>query len=303
MPLTLRDNGRVPRPADSLLASALDSLSDHVAILDPCGRIVAVNAAWRRFAVENGAADPAQMCEGANYLGACGGDADDADGPTVAAGIRRVVSGEVGEFVLEYPCHSPTELRWFEVRATQLADPGSDGVVVIHSTITQRKIAEQRLSFLAHHDELTGLPNRRRVMETLSAQQPTGRLGVLLLDLDNFKLVNDTHGHNAGNDVLCAVADALSRPLPGGALAGRHGGDEFCVALLDVDAHPIEAAAAEVYERVRTRLSRTSVAGAASVSVGGTRVAADEPLGLAMQRADEALYAVKHTGRDGYLIR
>lgn len=166
----------------------------------------------------------------------------------------------------------------------------------------EREGLRARLEHGALHDELTGLPNRRRMMEELDRAHPSGRLGVLLIDLDRFKDVNDTHGHAAGNDVLCAVADALARPLPGGSVAGRHGGDEFSVALLDTDAAGLEAAAAEVCTRVREHLRRIDVAHATSVSVGATVADPAEPLSAALERADQALYSVKDRGRDGYAV-
>lgn len=284
-----------------IFVAALNALSVHVAVLDQDGRIVAVNDAWRRFAVENGATDPAALAEGADYLGAsCGGG--DADGAAAAAGVRSVLAGDADEFRLEYPCHSPTELRWFELRVTPLTHAGLRGAVVAHSVITERKLAEQRLVYLAHHDELTGLANRRRMTDTLTAAQPSGRLGLLLLDVDRFKTVNDTYGHAAGNEVLQAVAEALARPLGAGALAGRYGGDEFCVALFDCSADILRLAAHDATARTREHLARLPCARGTSVSVGATLVAPHEPLSAAMRRADEALYAVKREGRDDFRV-
>jgi diguanylate cyclase (GGDEF)-like protein len=98
------------------------------------------------------------------------------------------------------------------------------------------------------------------------------------------------------------VADALARPLPGGSVAGRHGGDEFSVALLDCDAAALADAAAEVCARVRSHLGRLAVAAGTSVSVGATLVRPDEPVGAALERADQALYSVKDRGRDGFAV-
>lgn len=287
-----------PPTRERLFAAALDSLRVHIAVLDRAGRIVEVNDAWRRFALANGA--PGTSWAGYDYVrGSCGSSSD---GEEATAGIRAVLAGELSEFRLEYPCHSPDELRWFEVRATAVRDASLAGAVVAHTPITDRKLAEQRLAFLAHHDELTGLPNRRRMMEELHRAQPSGRLGVLLIDLDRFKHVNDTFGHAAGNDVLCTVADALVRPLPGGSVASRHGGDEFSIALFDTDAAGLGAVAAEVCARVREHLRRSDIADATSASVGGTMVDPAEPLSAALERADQALYAAKDRGRDGYSV-
>ena len=283
----------------SVLAAALDALTVHVAIIDDDARIVAVNGAWRDFAAGNGAAGV--TWEGQDYLhGSQGAGAE--DGASSAAGIAAVLAGRAPEFRAEYPCHSPDQLRWFEVRAAPIREADFTGAVVLHAPITERRLAEQRLSFLAHHDELTGLPNRRRLLETMLDRQPSGRLGLLLLDLDHFKTVNDTYGHAAGNDVLCAVADALSRPLAGGSVAGRHGGDEFCVAVLDCDEQTLAEAARAARGRVGTHLRRLPTAQGTAVSLGATMVGPDEPLGRALERADQALYRVKDGGRDGYAL-
>lgn len=286
---------------DRFLAAALNSLDVQIAVLDEDGIIVAVNDAWVRFAAENGAADHPSVIEGAHYLAAYD-EVDDAKAVAALAGVRDVIDGTRDEFVLEYPCHSPDEIRWFELRATPLRDEGRRGAVVAHSVITQRKLAELRLEFLASHDELTGLSNRRRVIEVLESMQPSGRLGVLLVDLDHFKLVNDTHGHAAGNDVLCAVSRALEIQLPGGSLAGRHGGDEFCVLHFDADPARLRHAAEALCDETRRRLAELSVAGGVTVSVGATVARPDESVADAMRRADQALYTVKRAGRAGFRV-
>jgi transcriptional regulator with GAF, ATPase, and Fis domain len=101
------------------LQQTLDSLSAHIAILDESGEIIAVNRVWRAFAEANGG-DPGRVSEGANYLRACesatGRNTEDA--AAFAKGIRAVLSGWRERFELEYPCHSPTERRWFIGRIT-----------------------------------------------------------------------------------------------------------------------------------------------------------------------------------------
>ncbi|RYX84623.1 response regulator [bacterium] len=131
------------------LQATLDSLSAHIAIIDSEGTIIAVNSAWRRFAGNNGFCG-ADCGLGANYLLVCqqatGADAEEA--PLVAQGIREVLAGTRDEFYLEYPCHSPEELRWFSLRATRFwtdDDNAPARVVVSHENISARKLAELRL--------------------------------------------------------------------------------------------------------------------------------------------------------------
>jgi signal transduction histidine kinase/GAF domain-containing protein len=133
------------------LQQTLDSLSAHIAILDGSGEIIAVNEAWRAFAEANGAEangdDPENVFEGANYLRVC----ESATGPNseeaaaFAEGIKSVLSGRRESFEMEYPCHSPTERRWFIARVTPFFCNEKPWAVVAHENITERKLAEEAL--------------------------------------------------------------------------------------------------------------------------------------------------------------
>jgi PAS domain S-box-containing protein len=128
------------------LQQTLDSLSAHIAILDEAGEIIAVNGMWRSFAESNGS-DPARVSEGANYLSVCesatGLNAGEA--AAFAEGIRAVLSGRRANFEMEYPCHSPTEQRWFMGRVTPYFCNEKPWAVVAHENITERKLAEEAL--------------------------------------------------------------------------------------------------------------------------------------------------------------
>jgi PAS domain S-box-containing protein len=124
----------------------LDSLSAHIAIIDERGTIVAVNKAWRAFARANGAAAQ-DYSEGSNYLQTCDSAAGaySEEAAPFAKGIRSVLSSEREKFELEYPCHSPSERRWYIGRVTQFAAEGPPRAVVSHENITERKLTEERL--------------------------------------------------------------------------------------------------------------------------------------------------------------
>jgi PAS domain-containing protein len=124
---------------------SLDDLPEHTAIVDSSGAIVAVNKAWKRFAKNNGA-DLSKVSEGANYLDVC----ERATGEQsqyaqfFGEGLRSVLSGREGCFAMEYPCHSPTERRWFLGRVRRIADGDLPMALVAHENVTRRK------SVLAH---------------------------------------------------------------------------------------------------------------------------------------------------------
>lgn len=137
------------RESELFLRSTLDALSSHIAIIDERGVVLAVNKAWRTFAHQN-QADLTKVCEGSNYFVACSDihGNDTVDAYAFLAGMRSVLSGEVENFWMEYPCHSATEKRWFICRITPFPKPGLSGlscVVLAHENITQRKLAEEAL--------------------------------------------------------------------------------------------------------------------------------------------------------------
>jgi two-component sensor histidine kinase len=162
--------------------SILDALTVAVALLDENGTIVAVNEGWCAFARANGADRPDHFI-GSNYLDQCdhvpgieGGSARAA-----AGGIRAVLAGE-GEFSLEYPCHSPVEKRWFQLRVSRLEHCGAVFAVVAHHNITKRILAEQERQALlakaqqtAERQQLLIRELHHRVRNTLATVQ--GLLG------------------------------------------------------------------------------------------------------------------------------
>jgi PAS domain S-box-containing protein len=130
--------------AHEFLHSSLDALSSHIAVLDERGVILAVNDAWRRFADENQYTGR-NYGLGTNYVEACEPDAVECVDADMVAGLRGVLAGRLPYFEFEYPCHSPTEDRWFVMRATRFKSPGPVRVVVAHENVTTRKLAEDAL--------------------------------------------------------------------------------------------------------------------------------------------------------------
>ena len=146
---------------EQFTTDVIDSLSSSIAVLDTEGIIVAVNEPWRNFAVDN--CDPGATTSdlGTRYLDAirAGNEGEDDEGAGAALhGLREVIKGEQEKFILEYPCHSPDEQRWFTMNISRLKG-SRDGVVVSHTNITERKQAEEvlheaHLELQVHHIEL-----------------------------------------------------------------------------------------------------------------------------------------------------
>jgi len=132
--------------SDELNQAILDSLKDHIAVLDEQGKIVSVNPAWMRFARANGAKPVDCLRPGASYVAECARAAEEGDeaAQKVLVGLRSVLEGGATLFEQEYPCHSPTEERWFHVAVMRLQRKRG-GAVVAHSDVTDRKRAENRL--------------------------------------------------------------------------------------------------------------------------------------------------------------
>jgi PAS domain S-box-containing protein len=143
---------RAIRDSQKFAQSTIDALSSHVCVLDETGTIIAVNRAWKNFAVANrkpdsGDGDPEGVGEGANYLAVCdrAAGAGSIESVEAAAGIRSVLEGMRRQYSIEYPCHAPNEQRWFIARVTQFLSSGLPRILVEHINITERKQGEQAL--------------------------------------------------------------------------------------------------------------------------------------------------------------
>jgi diguanylate cyclase (GGDEF)-like protein/PAS domain S-box-containing protein len=175
-------------------------------------------------------------------------------------------------------------------------------LVAAHEDITARREAEARVSHLAEHDALTDLPNRTMLHRSLvrALEKPHEPVAVLFLDLDRFKLVNDTLGHGAGDDLLRAVAERIRRCVRDNDVVARQGGDEFIV-LLPSAGTP--TAAQQVAVRILNRLAEPVKVAERLVHVTASIGIALSPLhendaDALIRRADTAMYRAKQTGRN-----
>jgi len=187
-------------------------------------------------------------------------------------------------------------------------DQGHDWLLVVTMRdLTESKKAEEDMTRRATHDLLTGLPNRALIRERLTvALQRSRRSGtnvaLLFVDLDSFKLINDTHGHEAGDQVLKSVSSRLIEQVRPGDTVGRLAGDEFVVLCEQVDQPVAMSVLAErLNDALRLPTHRNgmplSVTASIGVAIGnGSTHSADDLL----RCADTAMYAVKEKGRDGW---
>lgn len=281
-----------------LAAAAFEAMPSEAAVLDATGIIVLVNETWRDFGRRNGA-DEATCGVGRNYLDACQRAADSGDVVAAAAyaAVAAVLNGDTDATRLDYPCHSPSQQRWYQLRCQSL--PGQHRALVLHDDITWRTLEVEALRHDATHDPLTGLANRallNRRLETALAggdQHDDPRVAVMVLDLDGFKKFNDTYGHPIGDAVLIAVADRLRALIRTGDTVARWGGDEFVIVL----ANGGPAGVRRFRRRLAAALSRPVESAAGSLLVGAS-------IGVALSRpghtptqllaaADEAARAEK----------
>jgi diguanylate cyclase (GGDEF)-like protein/PAS domain S-box-containing protein len=201
--------------------------------------------------------------------------------------------------------HADGVYRWFEVGVTNLLDdPSVQGLVCNMRDISERRTAQEELTFQAHHDALTRLPNRWYFLEELERVQvraaETGEyVAVLFLDVDRFKLVNDSLGHEVGDRMLVAVSERLASCLRPGDTVARFGGDEFTVLLAHlVDTDIALRIADRIIEQLREPIT---VDGhdlflSASVGIALSRAGLDRA-GDLLRQADLAMYVAKEKGR------
>jgi diguanylate cyclase (GGDEF)-like protein len=294
-----------------LAEGVIDALTSHICVLDTEGTIIALNRAWSQFRIENSPWG-ARSDIGANYLEVCEVTRGEerADATAFSQGIREVLAGDIEYFELEYPCHSPAEERWFLARVSPLKrHPRKTavpiGAVVSHANITSRKLLEQRLLVAARTDFLTGLLNRRAFMEAASlALQEVQRTQVssalIMFDVDDFKLINDTHGHDAGDEALRSIAATVSSQMRPEDIKARLGGEEFVALMTNIAPRDVASTA----ERLRRAMSAVTVTGPRgefnlTVSVGVSSIAIDDHNAeQALRRADAALYRAKAEGKN-----
>lgn len=200
-------------------------------------------------------------------------------------------------------------IRWVRDRAFPVYDASGSvyRIAGIGEDITEKKAVEERLSQLAHFDILTGLPNRALYLDRMRQAMTLARrhdraTGVMFLDLDRFKLANDTLGHSAGDQLLKQVGERLTACIREGDTVGRFGGDEFGIVLADMrspdDARLVAQKILDVLQ-APFELEGHEVFITASVGISLYPADSDDETEL-MKNADTAMYRAKESGRNKY---
>lgn len=293
------------------LNAVLDTVAENIVVINQYGDIVFVNKAWCSF----GESNECQINNGSwhevNYLQECDKAAlrGDEYGLTAAEGIRSVIQSDKEKFYFEYPCHSPIENRWFLMRAIPFVVQGYAYIVISHLNITERKTAEEKVWKLSREDSLTQLANRRYFDEFLNSElSRCCRLGapltLALIDLDKFKVINDTHGHQAGDDCLKAVGGILKgmmqRP---GDLSARYGGEEFAVVFGNTELDQALPLLDKLLNEIRTLklpVQQATAESTLTVSIGVVTMRPDKNSTASelIERADQLMYTAKLRGRN-----
>jgi diguanylate cyclase (GGDEF)-like protein/PAS domain S-box-containing protein len=196
-----------------------------------------------------------------------------------------------------------------EVSLTPIALHGKSIIYCVWRDVTDRKLAEEKIQQLVYHDTLTGLPNRRLFSDRLyialaQAQRNKNKVGVVMLDLDKFKDVNDTLGHDVGDLLLKATAERLSAALRKGDTVARFGGDEFVLILPDLE---VIEDATQVAQKIVDSFCKPFLIGAHQLIVTTSIGIAVYPIdgtdeGILLKNADIAMYKAKQAGRGRYQL-
>jgi diguanylate cyclase (GGDEF)-like protein/PAS domain S-box-containing protein len=284
----------------------LEGLHEGVVFVDSDGRVVTCNPSAERILEFSSAELQGRLAVDSYAFEAVHEDGrpfEDAEHPS-----RRVLaSGEPCLEVVQGLVRNGRVFRWLLINAVPLVEiSGRRGAAVSMIDITQAKLLEERLRHEAIRDELTGLYNRRYLMDQISRTQNAARrhghgMCLCICDLDHFKDINDTYGHIIGDIAICAFGQLLASHIRQEDLVARFGGDEFCILFT----HSRAEQACVVLERIRQSveefrlpLPNGEMSGfTASFGVAEHREEIMPP-GQLLEAADQALYRAKGEGRN-----
>jgi len=305
--LMIGDSGPVPAVAGHEgLASTLNAIPDLMFELDEDGR----HLDFRALRPELLVAPPETLL---------GRTVADVMPPEAAESVMRTLREAANDghaHGTQICLPTPVGERWFEVSMARKAgsDDSARRFIALSRDITERKTQQIEAEKLAYFDGLTGLPNRYLLKKSLQSRAVTselkGQFGALLfMDLNNFKILNDTHGHSTGDQLLKLVAERLRSAVRGGDLVVRWGGDEFVALITPLASSRDEAEkrAREICEQIVQRTNRPYELNGCThlcpVSIG-VKVFENlrEDFEELVEHADKAMYRAKKSGESQYVM-
>jgi diguanylate cyclase (GGDEF)-like protein/PAS domain S-box-containing protein len=195
-------------------------------------------------------------------------------------------------------------IKYIEIQNNLISNKDHQYICSFIRDITSRKKFEKELKYVATHDQLSKIYNRNGIYENMQDMFKKAQFAVIMIDLDDFKPVNDTYGHDAGDMVIATLAKRLNTSGPLGSLAGRLSGDEFILVIPDYgEIDTLEEIIKEIYHSITRKYI---------ISQGVCKV--DASLGISLypedgssrtelfRKADEAMYSVKTSGKSGYAM-
>lgn len=297
------------------LSLVLDSIAEHIVVINQFGEIKYVNKSWSEFG-DNNSSDINLNSDdnswiGTNYIEECdkASEMGDEFGSIAGKGIKSVIEEVEKAFYFEYPCHSPQKNRWFAMRVTPLQIKQEKYFVISHQDITERKLSEEKIMSLAHLDGLTNIPNRRAFDEFLDSEwkrcfRLNKPISLAIIDIDYFKQLNDTYGHQFGDESLIKISALLAkyvnRPSD---FCARYGGEEFVLVWGDTSlSHSLEFVNDLLQKIAQLQIpyceDATNRYLTVSIGLAVMTPSNDTSETELISQADSMLYQAKRTGRN-----
>lgn len=284
------------KQAKLLFNTLFDSSSNGIAIVDSSGKILKANDSLAKLFCST-----QRTIEQKTIF--------DLFSVNIKDQLQRLVSGEVNHFEMEQTCCQEKEpATWLRVRLTFLNSHEHQHCLLLEATnITTEKEAEDKLSHMAYHDPLTGLANRNRLEQFINHLLAQSRrhqesFALVLVDLDRFKNINDTIGHDAGDLLLQVVADRLKSTIRNTDVVARLGGDEFVLVITDV--YKSESVALIAEKILKAVIQPVVIKGQElyiTTSIGISLYPFDgQNIQTLLKNADLALYRAKDHGKNTY---